>query len=113
METLLSFLSQRDKFCRAFLLAAEPEWYSHNSFGLAFDVTSYQQNCRYPSMSHFNGWYHGMSQFNGPFQGTNHFNGLYHGIIYLNGPYFSMSHFHGRNTDFEYDWFRDDLIELC
>ena len=40
MDNLLSFLNQRDKFCIAFLLAAEPGWYSHNSFGLAFDMTS-------------------------------------------------------------------------
>lgn len=43
MDTLLSFLNQRDNFCRAFLLAAKlvgQGWYSHNSSGLAFDMTS-------------------------------------------------------------------------
>lgn len=40
MDNLLSFLNQRDKFCGAFLLAAEPRRYRHNSFGLAFDMTS-------------------------------------------------------------------------
>ena len=64
-------------------------------------------------MSHINRPYHGLSHFGGPFQGMSHFNAPYHGLSHFGGPYHGMSLFHGRHTGFEYDWLRDDLIELC
>lgn len=61
--------------------------------------------------------------FSGPYQGMSHFDDLYHGIGFFKEPSLEMSvlcglrhamiHFHERHTDFEYDWLRDDLIQLC